>query len=113
MSPRLTRRPAAHHHESHTGTHIGELSSHDRDRQLEDALHHPEDHSHPHKPHYPSSFMIRGLSPQHTHHPQHRPVLPPRHDTHSHPHGEDLPTHTNKPGPIKPTKRMTRTGTRK
>jgi PAS domain S-box-containing protein len=33
-----------------------------------------------------------------THHPQSRPVLTPRHDAHSHPHGDELPAHTNPPG---------------
>ncbi len=38
-------------------------------------------------------------------------VLPPRHDAHSHLHGDDLPEHTNAPSPIKPSKKMTKKGT--
>jgi hypothetical protein len=39
-----------------------------------------------------------------------KPALAHRHDTHSHPHGDELPAHTNPPGPIKPSKKMTKTG---
>jgi hypothetical protein len=37
-------------------------------------------------------------------------VLSSRHDAHSHPHGDELPAHTNPPSTIKPSKKMTKTG---
>jgi len=69
----------------------------DRDRHLEDARHHPLEHPLPHPPH-------KTLK---------KPVLPRDHATHTRPHEEDLGPHTNKPGPIKPAKRITRTGSAK
>jgi hypothetical protein len=71
--------------------------SKDRERHLEDARHHPAENPLPHSKHktIPKS------------------ALPQRHTPHSHPHGEELPAHTNPPGPIKPSKKVTKTGTRK
>jgi len=69
----------------------------DRDRQLEDARHHPAAHPLPHPEHKPIK----------------KPALPAKHTPHSHPHGDDLPAHTNPPSPIKPAKKITRTGAKK
>jgi hypothetical protein len=69
----------------------------DRDRQLEDARHHPVSQPLPHPEHKPIK----------------KPVLPPKHTPHSHPHGDELPAHTNPPGPIKPEKKITLTGAKK
>lgn len=66
----------------------------DRERHLEDAQHHPMDHPLPH--------------PKHKSIP--KPTLPPKHTPHVHSHGDELPPHTNKPGPVKPSKKMTKTG---
>ncbi|WP_319540457.1 hypothetical protein [uncultured Methanospirillum sp.] len=71
------------------------LESQDKERHDEGDRHHPMDHPLPHAPH----------------HPQGKTVLPPRHDAHSHLHGDDLPEHTNPPSPIKPSKKMTKKGT--
>jgi hypothetical protein len=71
--------------------------SKDRERHLEDARHHAMDNPLPHKEHK----SIR------------KPALPPRHTPHTHPHGDELPAHTNPPGPIKPSKKVTKTGARK
>ncbi|MGD0080127.1 MAG: hypothetical protein ABSB80_05715 [Methanoregula sp.] len=70
--------------------------SKDRERQLEDARHHPLDHPLPH----PAHKTLK------------KPPLPPKHTPHSHPHGDELPAHTNPPGPIKPSKKVTRTGSK-
>ncbi len=69
----------------------------DRDRQLEDARHHPDAQPQPHPEHKPIK----------------KPVLPKKHTTHSHPHGDELPAHTNPPSPIKPAKNITQTGAKK
>jgi hypothetical protein len=69
----------------------------DRDRHLEDAKHHPLDHPLPHPPH-------KTLK---------KPELPKKHTTHTHPHEEALGPHTDKPGPIKPAKRVTQSGAKK
>ena len=69
----------------------------DRDRQLEDARHHPIARPLPHPEHKPIK----------------KPVLPKKHTPHSHPHGDELPAHTNQPSPIKPAKKITRTGAKK
>jgi hypothetical protein len=110
MSPRHIQNPTPHDHESHTGSHVGGLASQDKDRHEEAGLHHTENHSHPHAPHHPLRKEIDELNPHPPHVPQNKPVLPPRHDTHSHLHGDELPTHTNKPGPISPSKKMTKGG---
>lgn len=81
------RRDSPNHRESRV--------SQDKERHDEENQHHPMDHPHPHP----------------AHHPQHKPILTRRHDTHSHPHGDELPDHTNPPGPIKPSKKMTKKGT--
>jgi hypothetical protein len=90
MSPRHEHKPSPRdpptHHEAHP--------SQDRERQLEDAGHHPRTNPLPHPPHHPIP----------------KAALPPRHDTHTHPHGDELPAHTNPPGPIKPSKKLTQTG---
>lgn len=70
--------------------------SKNRARHLEDARHHPAEHPLPHPPHK----TIK------------KPALPPKHTPHSHPHGDELPAHTNPPGPIKPSKKTTRTGSK-
>ena len=90
MSPRREPRPHPRDPQSHLGSQPGQ----DKERHKEEDRHHPMDHPHPHP----------------AHHPQARPALPPRHDAHSHPHGDELPAHTNPPGPIKPSKKMTKTG---
>jgi len=92
MSPR---------HESHpdktkTKSPVKKGPSKDRSRHLEDARHHPAEHPLPHPPHKAAK----------------KPVLPPKHTPHSHPHGDELPAHTNPPGPIKPSKKVTKTGSR-
>ena len=69
----------------------------DRERHLEDAKHHPVDHPLPHPPH-------KTLK---------KPVISKDHATHTHPHGEALGPHTNKPGPIKPAKKLTESGKKK
>ncbi len=66
----------------------------DRDRHLEDARHHPLDHPLPHPPHKP----------------QKKAPLKKKHTPHTRPHEEELGPHTNKPGPIKPAPKLTRTG---
>ncbi|MGA2121130.1 MAG: hypothetical protein ABSG49_03700 [Methanoregula sp.] len=93
MSPRQPNRP------KETGKKVPPKSGSgmDRGRHLEDARHHPLNHPLPHPEH-------KTLK---------KPPLPPKHTPHSHPHGDDLPAHTNPPGPIKPSKRMTKTGTQK
>ncbi|MFA6225318.1 MAG: hypothetical protein WC620_03825 [Methanoregula sp.] len=69
----------------------------DRDRQLEDARHHPATNPLPHPEHKPIK----------------KSVLSEKHTPHSHLHGDDLPAHTNPPGPIKPAKKITQTGAKK
>jgi len=69
----------------------------DRDRHLEDARHHPLDHPLPHPPH-------KTLK---------KPLLPPDHTTHTHPHEDALGPHTDKPGPITPGKQTIRTRIKK
>ena len=66
----------------------------DRERHLEDARHHPVNNPLPHKEHKAVP----------------KPALPPRHTPHTHPHGDELPAHTNPPGPIKPSKKVSKTG---
>jgi hypothetical protein len=92
MSPRRAQQPEK------TGTtpRLKAGPSKNRERHLEDARHHPSDHPLPHPPH-------KSIK---------KPVLPPKHTPHSHPHGDELPPHTNPPGPIKPSKKMTKTGSR-
>ena len=69
----------------------------DRERHLEDARHHPLDHPLPHPPH-------KAIK---------KPVLSKKHTPHTRPHEDDLGPHTNKPGPIKPATKVTRTGKKK
>jgi hypothetical protein len=69
----------------------------DRERHLEDSRHHPTENTLPHPPHK----TIK------------KPLLSPKHTPHSHPHGDELPAHTNPPGPIKPSKKITKTGAKK
>ncbi|MDD1686375.1 hypothetical protein [Methanoregula sp.] len=90
MSPRHEQKPHSRDPQSHPGS----LDGQDKERNEGDAHHHPMDHQQPHLPH----------------HPQVQPTLSPRHDAHSHPHGDELPAHTNPPGPIKPSKKTTKTG---
>jgi len=89
-------RHASHPKKTVTKTSLKTGPSKDRERYLEDARHHPEDHPLPHPPHKPIK----------------KPVLPPKHTPHSHPHGDELPPHTNPPGPIRPSKKLTKTGSR-
>ena len=90
MAPRHEPEPTPHDHRTHTGG----KKSQDKDRKEEGLRHHADDHEDLHLPH----------------HPQHKPDLPPRHHPHSHAHEEDLGPHTERPGPIKPEKKITRTG---
>nr|WP_319376739.1 hypothetical protein [uncultured Methanoregula sp.] len=69
----------------------------DRDRHLEDAKHHPLDHPLPHPPHKTIN----------------KPILPRDHTTHTHPHEEERGPHTNKPGPITPSQKISRPVTKK
>ena len=92
MSPRRAQQPE----KSGTTPRLKAGPSKNRERHLEDARHHPSDHPLPHPPHK----TIK------------KPVLPPKHTPHSHPHGDELPPHTNPPGPIKPSKKITKTGAR-
>ncbi|MCX6690016.1 MAG: hypothetical protein NTZ39_10070 [Methanoregula sp.] len=69
-------------------------SSKNREQHLEDARHHPLVYPLPH----PKHKTIK------------KPTLPPKHTPHSHPHGDELPAHTNPPSPIKPSKKVTKTG---
>jgi hypothetical protein len=73
---------------------LKEGPSMDRERHLEDARHHPIDHPLPHPPHKPIK----------------KPVLSEKHTTHTHLHEDDLGYHTNKPSPIRPAPKRTRTG---
>jgi hypothetical protein len=92
MSPRRAQAPE----KSGTTPRLKAGPSKNRERHLEDTRHHPSDHPLPHSPHK----TIK------------KPVLPPKHTPHSHPHGDELPPHTNPPGPIKPSKKMTKSGSR-
>ncbi|RPI39838.1 MAG: isochorismatase family protein [Methanoregulaceae archaeon] len=42
--------------------------------------------------------------------PQTKPALTPRHDAHTHPHGDELPDHTNPPSTIRPSRKITKIG---
>lgn len=90
MSPRHEPKT----HLSDPQKHLGSQPGQDKQRNEEEERHHPMDHPYPHA----------------AHHPQEKPALPPRHDAHSHAHGDEFPAHTNSPGPIKPSKKMTKTG---
>jgi len=90
MSPRHEPKQHLRDPQSHIGAHTGQ----DKKRNDDETRHHPESHPQPHP----------------AHHPQAKPALTPRHDAHSHLHGDELPAHTNPPGPIKPSKKMTKTG---
>ena len=90
MSPRHEPQPHTRNPQPRLGLQTGQ----DKERNDEEDKHHPMDHPHPHP----------------THHPQEKAALSPRHDAHSHPHGDELPAHTNPPGPLKPSKKMTKTG---
>jgi hypothetical protein len=88
MSPRHEPRPHPRDPQSHLGSHDGQ----DKERNIEGEHHHPMD------------------PPHAAHRPQAKPALSPRHDAHSHPHGDELPAHTNPPSTIRPSKKMTKTG---
>lgn len=90
MSPRHESRK----HDGDPPSRPGSLSGQDRERHNEEEHHHPLDHPYPHA----------------DHHPQAKPALAPRHDAHSHPHGDELPEHTNPPSTIRPSKKMMKTG---
>ena len=90
MSPRHEPKK----HPSDPQSHLGSQTGQDKERHDEEKHHHPMDHPYPHA----------------AHHPQAKTVLHPRHDTHTHPHGDELPAHTNPPSPIRPSKKMTKTG---
>ncbi len=92
MSPRRAQQPE----KSGTNPRLKAGPSKNRERHLEDARHHPSVHPLPHSPHK----TIK------------KSVLAPKHTPHSHAHGDALPPHTNPPGPIKPSKKMTKTGSR-
>ena len=89
MSPRHEPKSPTHEPQSHLGSQPGQ----DRERQEEEDRHHPMDHPHPHP----------------AHRPQVKPTLPPRHDAHSHPHGDERLADTNPPGgPSSLSKKMTK-----
>ncbi|MDD1693559.1 MAG: hypothetical protein LUQ71_02425 [Methanoregula sp.] len=90
MSPRHESKKSPRDPQSHTGSSAGQ----DKERHNEEKEHHPMSHPYPHPPHRP----------------QEQPALPPRHNAHSHPHGDELPAHTNPPSTIRPSKKMTKTG---
>jgi hypothetical protein len=90
MSPRHEPKKHISDPQSQSGSEAGQ----DKERHDEEKEHHPMSHPHPHA----------------AHRPQAKPALPPRHDTHSHPHGDELPDHTNPPSTIRPSKKMTKTG---
>ena len=90
MSPR--HEPKKHPHDPQS--HLGSQSGQDKERHDEEKHHHPMDHPYPHA----------------AHHPQAKPALPSRHDAHTHPHGDELPDHTNPPSTIRPSKKVTKTG---
>jgi hypothetical protein len=75
MSPRHEPQKNPREPQSHHGSQSGQ----DKERHLEEEHHHPMAHPYPHT----------------AHHPQAKPSLPPRHDAHSNPHGDELPAHTN------------------
>jgi hypothetical protein len=54
--------------------------------------------------------MDRPPYPHAAHNPQAKAALPPRHDAHFHPHGDELPPPANPPSTIKPSKKITKTG---
>lgn len=68
----------------------------DRKRALDDKKHHP----------------AAATPSRKVHKPQKKPALPPRHTPHAHPHGDATGPHANKPSPIKPAKKITRTGSK-
>jgi len=68
-------------------------TSPDEIRQIEDDQHHP----------------FNTYQPKPPLHPQNE-VEVPYHDTHTKPEDDEFPSHTNQPGPIKPEKKITRTG---
>lgn len=90
MSPRHEPRKHPRDPQSHPGSQTGQ----DKERHDEEKHHHPMDHPYPHA----------------AHHPQVKTALHARHDTHTHPHGDELPAHTNPPSAIRPSKKMTKTG---
>ncbi len=90
MVPRRTEQPAAGKGTPRAGRGPGQ----DRRRDIGDASHHP----------------VSRAKVRKSHKPQKKKKLPPRHTTHSHPHGDELGPHVNKPSPIKPEKKITRTG---
>jgi len=86
-----------HEPKKHPGApqlHLGSQTGQDKERHNEEEHHHPMDHPYPHA----------------AHHPQAKPARTPRHDAHTHPHGDELPDHTNPPSTIRPSKKMTKTG---
>jgi hypothetical protein len=93
MSPRRAQKPE----KSVKTPPLKTGPSKNRERHLEDARHHPAEHPLPHPPHK----TIK------------KPALPPKHTPHSHLHGDELPSHTNPPGPIKPSKKITKTGSKR
>jgi hypothetical protein len=68
----------------------------DRRRDLEDRRHHGLDLAKPHAPHKPVK----------------KPKLSPDHTTHTRPPADELGPHVNPPSPIKPSKKITRTGSK-
>ncbi|MDD1694743.1 MAG: hypothetical protein LUQ71_08465 [Methanoregula sp.] len=87
MSPR-------HEPKKHTGEHPGTPAGQDKDRHEEEKEHHPMSHTYPHAAHKPQAV----------------PTVTPRHNAHSHLHGDELPSHTNPPSTIRPSKKTTKTG---
>ena len=88
MSPH----PEPKKHPRDPQSHLGSSAGQDKERNTEGERHHPTN------------------TPHAAHHPQAKPVLSPRHDAHTHHHGDELPNHTNQPSTIRPSKKMTQTG---
>jgi hypothetical protein len=91
MVPRRTERPDGKTPRERQGP------GQDRRRNIGDSRHHP---------------VSEGRVKK-SHKPQKKKKLPPRHKTHTHPHGDELGPHINKPSPIKPRKTITGTGSKK
>lgn len=94
MSPRKTEPKSS----AAGASRKGPGPSQDRKRVLDDSKHHPA-----------KAAAARRTS----HKPQKKSKLPPRHKPHSHPHGDEIGPHETRPSPIKPAKKITRTGAKR
>lgn len=102
MSPRGQPAPSPHEHPDHDRkAHDSPVVSPDKERHAKLRAHHPEANPAPHAPH----------------HPQNKPVLPPRHNAHTGPEGKNLNTdhgtHTDRPRPAKISKKGQKTKSEK